>query len=598
MRALFARLSSHRCLWAVAIALGELAGPDSVRAEQEGQTDVLVLYSTRRDAEIVTVVDRELPRILEQYLGQPLDHYSEYIDQARFPDPAYRTAFRDFLQLKYKWHRFDVVIAVQDVAVEFLANHRNELFPGTPLVFLANSPVRLRPQNSTGIIAELSLGGTLGLATALQPAVRHAFVVSGATARDKAYEAVARVQLQPFESMMTVTYLSGLPAKDLEARLATLPANSIVYFLLVYRDGEGENFHPLEYLNRVTAIANAPVYCWVDSAMGHGIVGGKLRDQRAVTAAVGNLVVRVLRGERADDIPVSSADLSVNQVDWRQLRRWGISEARVPPGTLIKFREPSAWDRYRIYILSAGAMILVQTALITGLLVQRTRRRRAEAQVRGLGSRLLDAQETERSRIARELHDDIGQQLALLTLDLELLADAPAQRGPLATEALQRANDIATSVHDLSHRLHPAKLRLLGLASALQALQREVIQSDVSVTVTYDNFPSTLPPDLTLCLFRIVQEAVQNGIKYSKAKGIAVHLARSMRGLTLSIVDDGIGFDVKAAWGKGLGLVSMRERLDAVGGTLEIRSETGVGTQLKVWVPLPVIEDSSSVAAI
>ena len=146
----------------------------------------------------------------------------------------------------------------------------------------------------------------------------------------------------------------------------------------------------------------------------------------------------MLRGEPADSIPTSSPSLNVSQVDWRQLRRWGISEARVPAGTLVRFREPSAWDRYRIYILGAVAVLLAQTALIAGLLVQRARRRQAEEQVRGsqaelrtsyerirdLGARLLNAQETERSRIARELHDDISQQLALLEIDLELLSGA------------------------------------------------------------------------------------------------------------------------------------------------------------------------------
>jgi hypothetical protein len=122
----------------------------------------------------------------------------------------------------------------------------------------------------------------------------------------------------------------------------------------------------------------------------------------------------VLRGERPDGIPTVSENLNVGKVDWRQLQRWGISEARVPAGTLVRFREPSAWDRYRLYILGAAAVLLAQTVLIVGLLVQRTRRRQAELKVRegqsalmasyerirDLGGRLLNAQETERSRIA------------------------------------------------------------------------------------------------------------------------------------------------------------------------------------------------------
>jgi signal transduction histidine kinase len=545
--------------------------------------------------------------------GGRLDFYSEYIDLSRFPDPVYQAGFRDFLRVKYTGRRFDVIVAVQDVAVEFLAKHRNDLFPGTPFVFLTNTRPGPRPENSTGIVAGLSFGGTLVLAAALQPAVRHVFVVSGASARDQVYETAARAQLQQFESSVTITYLSGLATKDLEARLRRLPPNSIVYFLIVYRDGAGEFFAPLEFLDRVTAVANAPVYSWVDSAMGHGIVGGRLRDQQAQAAALSHLVLRVLRGERADSIPLSSPDPDVNQVDWRQLKRWGISEARVPPGTRVNFREPSPWERYSAYILGAVAVLLIQTGLILGLLVQGRRRRRAEEEVRGseaqlrtthrrikdLASRLLSAQEAERSRIARELHDDISQQLALLTIDLELLArgGGPAHLDGLVHEAVNRAQEIATSVHDLSHRLHPAKLRLVGLASAVQALLREVSQDDIDVTFTHHDIPSTLAPELTLCLFRIVQEALQNAVKYSQAKTVSVHLARTVRGLTLSILDDGIGFDVNAAWGSGLGLVSMRERLDAIGGVLEIHSERGVGTRLMIWAPLLAAEDTNAAAS-
>ena len=612
MGSLDARLSSPRWLWAVAVALLELAGPSAVQAAQENQPQVLILYSTRRDAEIATIVDRELPRIISEGLGGPLDHYSEYIDLSRFPDPKYQAGFRDFLRLKYSGYRFDIVVAVQDVAVTFLANYRQELFPGTPFVFLANSLARPQPENSTGIVAPLSFGGTLALAAALQPEVRNVFVVSGSSTRDKGYEAVARSQLQPFASSLAITYLSGLTTMDLETRLARLPPKSIVYYLLMNRDGAGENVQPLEFLDRLTAVSNAPVYSWVDSAMDHGIVGGRLRGQKAQATELGHLALRVLRGERADSIPLSSPDLDVNQVDWRQLQRWGIRETRAPRGTLIRFREPSAWERYKVYILGAVATLLMQTALIAGLLVQRTRRQRAEQEVRGreaqlrtshrrikdLASRLLSAQETERSRIARELHDDISQQLALLTIDLELLAASggPGHPDARGDDVVQRAHEIATSVHDLSHRLHPTKLRLLGLAPALQSLQREVSAAELPVTLTCENIPSSLPPDLTLCLFRIVQEALHNAVKYSQASGVSVHLAGGVRGLTLSIVDDGIGFDVDSAWGAGLGLVSMRERLDAIGGALEIHSQRGAGTRLKVWAPLPAAEDTNAAA--
>jgi len=569
------------------------------------QKQVLVVYSTRRDAQIVAIGDRELPRILEKGLTEGVDYYSEFIDEGRFSQPEYQIAFRDFLDLKYSGRHFDLLIAMGEKPLEFVATHRDELFAGTPLVYFSDLGDRVpNYPNSTGVIAHSNLAGSVTLATALQPDTKSIFVVVGVGA-DALLESTRR-QLRVFEPRIAITYLAGLPTADLDARLAKLPAHSIVYYLVVDRDGAGESFHPLEYLSRVTAVANAPVYSWVDSAMDRGIVGGSLKDQVAQTEAVGQLAVRVLRAQTADNIPPVTSDLNVMQVDSRQLRRWGISESRVPPGTVIRFREPTMWDRYASFIIVAAIVVFAQSALIGGLLIEHTRRRQAEAQVlknqvdlqrsydriRDLGARLLNAQESERSRVARDLHDDISQQMALLEIDLEQLAgvvEGDAQ--DLTAETLHRAQEIGRSVHDLSHRLHPAKLRLIGLVAALQGLRRELSQPAFEITFTHKNVPAALPEELALCLFRIVQEALHNAIKYSRGRKVSVDLEGGPAGLTLTIVDDGVGFDVNATWRKGLGLISMRERLEAVGGSLEIHSKPGAGTRLTAAVPVPLDPD-------
>ena len=186
--------------------------------------------------------------------------------------------------------------------------------------------------------------------------------------------------------------------------------------------------------------------------------------------------------------------------------------------------------------------------------------------------------------------------MALLSIDLELLSAAvPPDSEALAGEALNRAQHIARSVHDLSHRLHPAKLRLIGLVAALQALQREMSRSEPAIAFTHDNVPAHLPPDMTVSLFRIVQEALQNAVKYSKARVVRVHLDGGSNRLGLTVSDDGVGFDVDAVWGKGLGLLSISERVEALGGTLDIRSAPGAGTSLTIRVPLA--RESSAEAA-
>ena len=587
--------------------LAELGAASSVWAQQK---QVLVLYSTRRDAQIAVVGERELPLILEKGLNNEVDYYSEYIDRARFPNPDYRAGFHDFMQVKFQGRRFDIVIAMDDVALEFVTTNRDELFPETPIVYFTSYAETRRVANSTGILSRLDMKGSIDLATTLQPDLQQIFVVNGAEVGNQLLE-TAQEQLKSLEPRLTITYLTGLSTNDLESRLASLPASSMVYYVVVSRDGSGENFHPLEYLDRVTAVANAPVYSWVDSAMDHGIVGGNLKSQVVETQALGALALRVLGGERPDSIPISSRDLNVRQVDWRQLRRWGISESRVPAGVTIRFKEPTVWDRYRVYILAAVGLLLVQSGLIAGLLIQRAQRRRAETglqasqaelrssydRIRDLGSRLLNAQEAERARIARELHDDISQQVSLLVIDLALLrGGAEAQMKTLTDEALSRAEEIVKSIHDLSHRLHPAKLRLIGLVPALRDLQREMSQLDIPIAFSYDDVPTSLRPEVTVCLFRVVQEGVHNALKYSRARAISVRLSASSNELTLTIADDGIGFDVNSALGKGLGLISMTERLEAIGGTMEIHSRPGAGTTLQVRVPLSIVKDTHNVA--
>ena len=207
--------------------------------------------------------------------------------------------------------------------------------------------------------------------------------------------------------------------------------------------------------------------------------------------------------------------------------------------------------------------------------------------IRKLGSRLLKAQDSERARIARELHDDVSQQLALLSIDLELLrAGLTSEAGVLAGQAWDLTQTIARSVHDLAYRLYPAKLRLIGLVPALQALQREMERSVIVMNLVHKNVPNPLPPEVTLCVFRVVQEALQNALKYSGARVVSLWLEGTPRGLSVVIADDGAGFDVDEAWGTGLGLVSMRERIEALNGTIDIHSKRGAGTRLEFTVPL------------
>ena len=331
---------------AIVAAYVLLAVTVSAEAQESHQKRVLVFTALRKDAPVPATVDREFQRILGDGLSGGIDYYSESIDVARFPDEDYQAGLRDFLARKYHGRRFDVVVAISDVCINFVDKNRNALFPGAPVVFIAGR-AQARLANSTGVFMGLDLSGTIALAQRLQPDAQQVFVVSGASDNDRFYEQLARTQLDSFTKNLAITYLSGLAIADLERRLAALPPRSIVYYLIVTQDGEGRNFLPLEALDRVAAAANAPLYSFIEIWMDDNMVGGSLLSITRPVRSAADLALRVLRGESADSIATLDIDPHINQVDWRQLRRWGISESRIPAGTGIRFREPGPWDRYK-----------------------------------------------------------------------------------------------------------------------------------------------------------------------------------------------------------------------------------------------------------
>jgi signal transduction histidine kinase len=594
-----AALRVVRVLLLVAALVGGVLGRAAPAAAQTNQKRLLTLYAPRRDSQVVTVGDRVLQELVGQGLPEGLDYFSESLDQSRFFDVDYQRAFRDSLTLKYARYRFDLVVAVGEVPLEFVARNQDQLFKDVPIVYFVETARSHPVPNSTGFVVDMDLAGTVRFARALQPELRHVFVVTSARGT---FESTARAQLRPFASEIEVTYLSGLVTAALEARLKALPPQSMVLYVNVDRDGAGQNYRPLDYLDRVSAVANAPVYSWVDSAIGHGIVGGSLKSQSAEFNAIGELALRVLRGASPATIPVSSPDLNDTHVDWRQLQRWRISPSRLPSATIVHFRELSAWDQYKVYIVGVLAGLLAQSALIAGLLLQRRRRREAERQVlekqsalqssyeriRDLGARLLTAQDAERARVARELHDDIVQQLVVLRMDLDprVSGGAGLTEADLA-EALQRIDNIQRSTHDLSHRLHPARLQLIGLVAALQELQREFSQSGVVVTFSCSPVAQHFSPDATVCAFRVAQEALQNAVMHGGARRISMRLDGTTD-LSLCIEDDGRGFEVDSTHGCGLGLISMRERVEGLGGIFTVDSTVNAGTRIHFRVPLLV----------
>ena len=719
----------------LACTCGSSAVP--VIAAQGDQVTVLALYPTRRGAPATTVMDNAIERVLTAHFAERLDYYADFVDLARFPQPAYADALRDFLRLKYAGQQFEVVIATSNAVLEFVMKYRDDLFPGVPIVFSAGPEVQV-PPHATGITSELNFRDTLSIAVDLQPDTKRVFVVSGASTWDQYYQAVAREQFKEFETRLAITYLAGLPMDDLLRRVADLPADSILYFLTLVEDGAGHRFDGLDAARRVLAAANAPVYSWHSAGMGAGVVGGSMLSGEALGTRFADLAIRVIGGEAPEAIPVASFDPNVIEFDWQQLQRWGIREARLPPGSVVRFRDPGVWERYGGYILAAVSLMVLQTALISGLLLQRARRKRSEqslrdsqqryalatsagavgvwewklgtneifvdpelkqllgytdaeipnrlddwapylhpediqaviaraqaciqghtdsyevehrmlhkdgtlrwflargtvvgrtdgnpghlvgtdiditarkqaqealraseaelraynAEIQNLAGRLIEAQEGERARIARELHDDASQQIAGLSIAISNLRRRLTGAVPVddlqaeASFLQQRTMELAASVRQLSHNLHPGLLEYSGLVPTLSTYCTEVErQTGLTVSLHADHDFAGMSLEQSLCLYRVTQEALRNTATHAHARHAEIRLSRSNGHAELAIGDDGRGFDPTQAAGtsSGLGLISIHERVRLAGGTVSIVSQLRAGTTVQVRIPI------------
>jgi PAS domain S-box-containing protein len=221
-----------------------------------------------------------------------------------------------------------------------------------------------------------------------------------------------------------------------------------------------------------------------------------------------------------------------------------------------------------------------------------TEQKRAEEALSTVSQRLIEAQEEDRARLARELHDDINQRLVMLGMRLDrLMHKPPTSAGELRGELLQATQQISELVKDLqalSQRLHSSKLELLGLAPAAASLCKELSdQQDVKVDFSAENIPQELPHLIALCVFRVLQEALQNAIKHSASRHFQASLKCGVHNIELTVQDSGVGFDPEEATRRrGLGLTSMNERLKLVDGELSIRSEPGRGTTIHARLPL------------
>ena len=337
------------------------------------------MYASSQDAPAYAIRERTYRKVLGDALGDQLNYYSELLDSYHFPDPSYQSDFEDYLVRKYGGRTIDLLIANGPTEAVLAGRLQARLPSQPPIVFIGLDARRPVPK-STGHTYRLAMKESLDLALRVHPDTRHAFVVCGASPWDAWYENEFRSQVPTPPRGVEFTFLRGYSMPALTDRLAALPKHSIVFLVHVNSDSDGRRFQTASVMERLVSSSNAPIYTWNGNFP--GAFGGRLLSTERAAEKTGQLALRVLRGERPEDIPITAIEVSVEALDWRQLDRWNVSEARVPVGVELRFREPGLFEQYRGYILSALGLLSLQTLLIAGLLIQRRNRRRAERSLR------------------------------------------------------------------------------------------------------------------------------------------------------------------------------------------------------------------------
>ncbi len=316
--------------------------------------------------------------------GRPISYSVEHLDLFSFGARQYDDNLLTHLTDKYRDKPFDVILSIGPGALDFAAKLRRAAWPAAPVVFTAlseeNAPHPVPPK-TTGIFVQKTFASMVKAAQTLLPDLKR-LVLVGNPFEGAVYYPQFAAEIPEFSRQFEIIDLMGLPVSQICQRVAMLPPNSAVFYFGINSDSERKYTTAVEALPLIAQATSRPIIGDAETEIGMGAIGGFVMSPQEVGRDAGRLVMRLLNGEDASDIPVSSGNTLKPMFDWRQLQRWNIKEDALPPGSEIRFRQPTAWQEYRIQILVVCGALMLQAAMISWLLYEHRRRNLAELQAR------------------------------------------------------------------------------------------------------------------------------------------------------------------------------------------------------------------------
>jgi signal transduction histidine kinase len=554
---------------------------------------VLLVYQGQSSAPADVAFEQSLMQNLRAGAGPDLQLYREQLDSGRFPESTQHKIMN--LRSQYAERKIDVVIF--DGYVPY------EIIPGVPVVQVSNVlPERIaggsQDVNWFHILFNMDEHKIIEVARRLQPKARRVLLICGTASQERVNLAQFHERLRG-ELDLDITDVTNASVPELLAMVSSLPRETIVLPLAYSRDPAGNSYLSRDIVAQLANASRTPVYAVSDTFVGTGAVGGYVVSWAKLGAIAADAAIQILHGKAPAEVVLKSPGSSVYMFDWRQLKRWGFSENDLPPGSIVEYKLPTAWEQYRWRIVGIIGGMLAQFFLIVALLIHRRRRRQAEDSLREMAGRLLQSQDEERRRIARDLHDGTGQHLSGMALTIgQVLADFPPGHDRLCKllqDSHVASREALNEVRAVSYVLHPPILDGLGLVPALR-WYLEGLQKRIAFSVHFDAAAEVaeLAPEGERALFRIVQESVNNVLRHSGGSAITVSLSSSGKTVMLEIEDDGHGMSleeleqVEGAASLGVGIAGMRERVRQLDGIFKISSSPR-GT--RVFVSLPKKEE-------
>lgn len=340
-----------------------------------------MIYSASRLMPAVVSFDEGLRTALHSGSQMGIRLHGEFFDLYRTLSPPADKRWVDYFHWRYADQKFDLIIAVEAPALQFVEKHRADLFPDVPVVFclLSDNPpgIHVYPRNFTGVLVSPDWDATLRALLRLQPKVRDIVVVAGTSSVEQRWKQDARTAFRAYEGKVRFTYVTDVKLSKLLTDLKQLPPDGAIFWISFARDSTGEILPSVEAVQMASKVANAPIYGSSAMLLGHGIVGGRLLDFKKAGDATGETALRVLRGEETPRInTVDTA--SFYGFDWRQLSSWGLNPQLLPPGSLLEHKEQTLWQLYKWEIIGIVGIALLEGLLIAGLLIERAHRKRID----------------------------------------------------------------------------------------------------------------------------------------------------------------------------------------------------------------------------